>query len=72
MGSGDGNDYLAGGAGCDTIIGGKGDDTFVVDNSRDELVEKKDGGQDMILSSVSLDLDNFDKVRREPDSDRHK
>ncbi len=56
---GDGDDYLDGGPGRDTMIGGKGNDTFVVDNIRDRVIEKKNGGLDTILSSVSLDLGKF-------------
>ena len=56
---GDGDDYLDGGPGCDTMIGGKGDDVFVVDNRGDRVIETTNGGLDTILSSVSLDLDDF-------------
>ncbi len=56
-----GDDYLDGGFGRDTMIGGFGDDVFVVDNYRDVVIEKRGGGEDTILSSVSLNVNGFAK-----------
>jgi Ca2+-binding RTX toxin-like protein len=58
---GHGDDHLDGGAGRDTMIGGTGDDVFVVDSRNDEVVERRNEGQDTIQSSVSLDLYDFAK-----------
>jgi Ca2+-binding RTX toxin-like protein len=52
-----GNDYLDGGAGDDVMAGGPGNDTYIVDNARDlvlEVISGGAGGQDVILTSVSL------------------
>ncbi|MFO1171316.1 MAG: M10 family metallopeptidase C-terminal domain-containing protein [Hyphomicrobiaceae bacterium] len=56
---GDGNDYLDGDLGRDKMIGGNGDDTYVVDSLGDAVVERRNGGQDTILSFISLDITDF-------------
>lgn len=53
---GAGDDTLNGGAGRDTLVGGDGDDTFVIDSANDVIVEQVDGGQDTVLSPISLVL----------------
>ena len=61
----DGNDSLVGGAGGDTMFGGHGDDVYIVDSLLDVVSEEStgagidDGGNDRVLSSVSLTLGNF-------------
>ncbi len=52
---GAGNDYLDGRHGADVMIGGPGNDTYVVDNVKDHVIEKADGGTDTILTV----LDSF-------------
>ena len=48
-----GNNLLDGKAGSDVMIGNAGNDTYIVDNARDRVIEKADGGKDTIRSSVS-------------------
>lgn len=54
LNGGRGDDVLNGGIGDDTMTGGKGDDVYYVDSKQDIVVEKRDGGFDSIMSSVSL------------------
>jgi hypothetical protein len=51
-----GDDVISGATGADTMIGGSGDDTYYVDNVGDSVIEKVDGGNDRIISSVSYSL----------------
>ncbi|WP_181420821.1 calcium-binding protein [Rhodobacter viridis] len=51
-----GNDTLAGDSGADTAIGGAGDDTYIVADRLDTLIELANGGDDLVLSSVTLAL----------------
>lgn len=57
---GDGNDSLDGGTGKDSMAGGKGDDVYFVDDAGDKVVEtllaSKDGGSDLVHSSVTFTL----------------
>ncbi|MGQ0673575.1 MAG: PQQ-dependent sugar dehydrogenase [Hyphomicrobium sp.] len=53
---GAGNDVLNGGTGFDTMRGGLGDDTFVVDSAGDRIIERANGGIDMVRSSVSTKI----------------
>ncbi|MDT9547293.1 MAG: S8 family serine peptidase [Chlorobium phaeovibrioides] len=52
-----GNDYIDGGSGSDVMSGGPGHDTYVVDSLADtvlEVISGGAGGNDLIVSSVSL------------------
>ncbi|WP_170263482.1 M10 family metallopeptidase C-terminal domain-containing protein [Blastochloris sulfoviridis] len=49
----DGADTLDGGLGNDTMVGGAGNDTYVVDSTRDRITERKDGGTDLVTTSLS-------------------
>ncbi len=53
---GKGRDRLDGGSGRDVMKGGPDNDTYVVDNSRDEIVEKSGAGSDRVLSSAIFRL----------------
>lgn len=60
---GGGNDYFDGRGGTvmGKIVGGAGHDTYVIDNARTLLVEAKNAGNDLVISSVSYALaDNFE------------
>jgi Ca2+-binding RTX toxin-like protein len=50
---GDGNDRLVSGKGIDTLIGGNGNDSFVVNNSKDVVIEKPNGGWDIVFTTVN-------------------
>jgi len=51
---GAGDDKLDGGHGADILVGGPGNDTYVVDNVRDHIIEKVDGGaQDTVLTDLN-------------------
>ncbi|MFB2892388.1 SdiA-regulated domain-containing protein [Aerosakkonemataceae cyanobacterium BLCC-F50] len=56
-----GNDTLNGGAGADTLIGGTGDDVYVVD-AGDAIVENAGEGTDLVQSSVTFSIANFNNV----------
>lgn len=54
-----GNDaanLIDGGGGGDTMQGGGGDDRYIVDDARDCVVERRGGGIDRVLSSVTFSL----------------
>ena len=53
-----GNDFLDGQLGRDRMAGGSGDDTMVVDNARDEVMEKRGGGIDTVQSYIGDTLGN--------------
>ena len=57
-----GNNTIDGGAGNDTMIGGDGDDTYYVDSSSDVVTESSGEGNDLIRSSVSIDLRNYSNI----------
>lgn len=48
----DGNNTLDGGLGADTMTGGLGDDVYIVDDAKDKVVEKKDGGHDRVETTL--------------------
>ncbi|QRM29994.1 calcium-binding protein [Microvirga sp. VF16] len=47
-----GNDTLDGRKGRDRMTGGTGNDTYIVDNSRDQVIERARGGTDLVKASV--------------------
>jgi Ca2+-binding RTX toxin-like protein len=49
-------DTLDGGTGADKLKGGFGDDTYVVDNVSDQVIELLGGGNDAIVTTISLTL----------------
>jgi len=51
-----GNDTLVGGAGEDMMRGGNGDDIFHVDAAGDQALEKLEGGNDIVFTTVSYAL----------------
>lgn len=53
---GNGADTLDGGDGLDSMEGGNEDDTYYVNSSEDKIVENKNGGNDLVISSVSYSL----------------
>jgi Ca2+-binding RTX toxin-like protein len=63
---GAGNDTLDGGTGMDTMVGGDGDDFYLVDNTRDQVIEKTgilSGRMDVVQSKVNYTLsDNIEKL----------
>ena len=48
--------HIDGSTGADKMIGGKGDDEYVIDNSRDQIIEKAREGIDSVFSSISYIL----------------
>jgi RTX calcium-binding nonapeptide repeat (4 copies)/Animal haem peroxidase len=50
---GAGDDFIDGRGGADVMIGGSGNDTYVVDNVKDHIVEKVDGGVDTVLTDLN-------------------
>ncbi|WP_431323469.1 M10 family metallopeptidase C-terminal domain-containing protein [Rhizobium sp. YTU87027] len=50
---GAGNDTLNGGTGADTLIGGAGNDYYVVDNVGVAVIEKANGGVDLVQTSLA-------------------
>ena len=58
-----GANRLDGGLGADTMAGGSGDDIYIVDNVGDSVVEAANGGDDLVLASVSTTLsDNVERL----------
>ncbi|MBB3238048.1 M10 family metallopeptidase C-terminal domain-containing protein [Phyllobacterium endophyticum] len=53
-----GNNVLDGGANADTMTGGDGDDTYIVDDSQDSVIESGTNGHDLVLSSVSYNMNS--------------
>ncbi|MCG7393569.1 hypothetical protein MHY87_11690 [Microvirga sp. ACRRW] len=51
-----GNDFLDGRKGRDRMIGGSGNDTYIVDNVRDQVIERAKGGTDLVKASVNWTL----------------
>ncbi|ASM76015.1 uncharacterized protein VITFI_CDS0236 [Vitreoscilla filiformis] len=54
-----GANELNGNGGIDTLFGGLGNDTYVVDTSADRVIEKRNAGIDLVLSSQSFTLTNY-------------
>ncbi|GJE17552.1 calcium-binding protein [Methylobacterium marchantiae] len=60
----DGRDTLDGGKGADRMQGGAGSDIYVVDHFGDVVIEGRDQGTDLVLSSVSTGLSaNVENLR---------
>lgn len=58
-----GANRLDGGLGSDNLIGGLGNDIYIVDNAVDTVIEARDGGDDLVLSSVTYSLsDNVERM----------
>ncbi|MBB3017131.1 Ca2+-binding RTX toxin-like protein [Microvirga lupini] len=51
-----GNDLLDGRKGRDRMTGGQGNDTYIVDNARDQVIERARGGTDLVKASVHWTL----------------
>lgn len=51
-----GDDVLYGFGGSYTLVGGKGNDTYYVDDSGDSIIEKNNGGIDLVISSIDWTL----------------
>ena len=63
---GAGNDRLFGGTGIDTLIGGGGNDVYEVHNSATKIVEKANGGGDLVHAYVDYVLpDNVESISLE-------
>lgn len=59
-----GNDYLDGGAGADNMEGGKGNDTYTVNSVNDVILEQRDEGYDIVVSSANYILNaNIEELR---------
>ena len=52
----EGNDIIDGKAAADLLIGGAGNDTYYVDQSDDLVIEKAEGGIDLVNSSATFTL----------------
>jgi Ca2+-binding RTX toxin-like protein len=52
----DGNNVLNGGAGADEMTGGSGDDHFYVESAGDVVIERPDGGHDLVTASIAYVL----------------
>jgi Ca2+-binding RTX toxin-like protein len=55
-------DYLDGGGGADIMVGHNGDDIYVVDNAGDQAFELGGEGSDLIKSSITINMGNYDFV----------
>ena len=53
-----GDDLLDGGDGNDDMAGGDGNDTYIVDDTGDDVIEAATADIDLVMSSISFDLDN--------------
>lgn len=51
-----GNNVIDGRSGSDTLVGGKGNDTYHVDTIWDVIVEARDGGTDVVISTGGYKL----------------
>jgi len=59
-----GNDYIDGGAGADRMEGGQGNDTYIVNSVNDVILEHKDEGYDIVVSSSNYILNaNIEELR---------
>ena len=59
-----GNDFLDGAQGVDSLSGGAGDDTYVVRDSRTQVTEAADSGNDWVYSTSSFTLaDHVDNIQ---------
>jgi Ca2+-binding RTX toxin-like protein len=57
-----GKNILDGKVGEDVLSGQGGDDTYVVDNAKDQVIESKDGGHDLVKSTVTYSIATSDNV----------
>ena len=61
---GPGEDSINGGEGADIMVGGQGDDSYVVDNIKDQVIERSGEGVDSIATEISLTLpENVENLR---------
>ncbi|MFV0409245.1 MAG: hypothetical protein ACK5LJ_05980, partial [Paracoccus sp. (in: a-proteobacteria)] len=54
-----GNDTLNGGLGADTMDGGSGNDIYYIDVRGDQIQEAANGGTDLIIADIGIDLEGF-------------
>jgi len=67
---GPGNDMLNGGTGADRMFGGSGEDIYLVDHASDLVVENRNEGVDLVISSVGFTLpDNVENLQLEGEED---
>jgi Ca2+-binding RTX toxin-like protein len=54
----EGDDSLSGGSGADALVGGAGNDVFQISDALAQAFEARNGGTDLVQSSVSFTLGN--------------
>ena len=64
LAGGNGADTLDGADGADTLAGGSGNDLFIISDTFDRIIETAGGGEDTIISSVSMSMpDHLEALR---------